>query len=107
MSERHPVSSSRKTPVIPIKLSDVREMDEYEVEANKIKDVYLDKPAKGKPGNVAPVESLRERILRMSLFPSVFSAKQHHRTFGSIVTEDDDAENYMRKRTKKEREDGV
>ena len=73
---RHPPShpsSLRKAriPVIPIKLTDIREEDEYITEANKIKDVYLDKPHKMKGGNVGPVMSLREQILRRSLFPSV------------------------------------
>ena len=73
MPGRYPVSSSKKPDVVPVKLSDVRETDEYEAEAQKIKDVYLDKPYKMKPGNVGPVKSLREHILSMSLFPSVFN----------------------------------
>lgn len=75
MPGRYPVSSTKKPETIPVKLSDVREMDEYEAEANKIKDVYLDKPVKMKPGNVGPVKSLRERILAASLFPNVFNGK--------------------------------
>ena len=73
---RHPPSDpsalrKKRIPVIPVKLTDIREEDEYITEANKIKDVYLDKPYKMKPGNVGPVMSLREQILRRSLFPSV------------------------------------
>ena len=70
---KYPKSSAKKTPVIPVKLSDVRETDEYEAEAQRIKDMYLDKPYKMKPGNVGPVHSLRERILSMSLFPNIFN----------------------------------
>ena len=70
---KYPVSSSKKTPVVPVKLSDVRETDEYEAEAQRIKDVYLDKPHEMKPGNVGPVHSLRERILSMSLFPNIIN----------------------------------
>lgn len=62
-----------RIPVIPIKLTDIREEDEYIAEANKIKDVYLDKPHKMKPGNVGPAPLLREKILRLSLFPSVMN----------------------------------
>jgi hypothetical protein len=64
-----------KTPVLPVKLTDIREIDEYHAEANKIKDVYLakDKGAPNKPGNVGPYKTMRERILAMSLFPSIYN----------------------------------
>ena len=62
-----------KTPVVPVKLTDVREIDEYHAEAQKIKDVYLAKEPKVKPGNVGPYKTMRERILAMSLFPNVFN----------------------------------
>ena len=96
-----------KTPTIPIKLTDVREQDEYITEANKIKDVFLDKEPKLKAGTVAPVKSLREHIMAMSLFPNVYRPEQHHRTFAHVRTEGDDGENYVRHRTKKERADGL
>ena len=73
MPGKYPTSAEKKPTVIPLKLSDVRETDEYEAEANKIKDVYLEKRYRPKPGNVGPVHSLREHILRMSLFPNVFN----------------------------------
>ena len=77
---RHPPShpdlaKKKRVPVVPVKLSDVRETDEYEAEAQRIRDVYLEKPVQMKPGNVGPVHSLRERILSMSLFPNVYSAR--------------------------------
>jgi hypothetical protein len=67
-----------KTPVLPVKLTDVREMDEYIAEAAKIRSVYLDdhKGAPLRPGNVGPYMSLRERILSVSLFPSIYSSKR-------------------------------
>ena len=73
---------AKRVPVVPIKLSDVRETDEYAAEAAKIRDVYLDKPYKMKPGNVAKVHTLRERILCMSLFPNVFNRKFVERNLG-------------------------
>lgn len=64
-----------KTPVLPIKLTDVRETDEYQAEANKIRDVYKnkDKGAPNKPGMVGPYKTMRERILAMSLFPNIYN----------------------------------
>lgn len=100
-------SSAKKTPVVPVKLTDIREEDEYIAEANKIKDVYLEKPVKPKPGNVGPALSLRERILSMSLFPNIFRPEQHHRTFKNVKTDDEDGENYFEKRTPKERREGL
>ena len=102
-----PPSSSKKTPVIPIKLTDVREEDEYITEANKIKDVYLEKPHVMKKGNVGPVHSLRDRILAMSLFPSVYLHKPTHRTFTAMAADPEDVSHLMRKRTKKEVEQGL
>jgi hypothetical protein len=66
-----------KTPVLRVKLTDVREKDEYHVEAEKIRDVYLDdhKGAPLRPGNVGPYMSLRERILSVSLFPNLYSSR--------------------------------
>ena len=96
----------KKPAVLPIKLTDVREIDEYQAEANRIRDVYLEKPPKMKPGTVAPAESLRERILRMSLFPNVFDPRAHHRTFEKVGVLSA-AENMVRRRTKKEREDAL
>lgn len=72
---RYDPSAPLKVPVLPIKLSDVRETDEYHVEAAKIRDMYLEKPAKMKKGNVGPCPSLRERILSMSLFPNIYNAR--------------------------------
>jgi antibiotic biosynthesis monooxygenase (ABM) superfamily enzyme len=99
-------SPHKKALVIPITLSDVRATDEYQAEANKIKDVYLDKPHKMKPGSVAPAPTLRERILRMSLFPNVFNAPAHHRSFEHVRVLSP-AENLVRHRTAKERKDGL
>ena len=107
MPGRYDPSSRKATPVIPIKLTDVREEDEYITEANRIKDVYLDKPHVMKPGNVGPVSSLRDRILAMSLFPSVYMAQPTHRTFTKVKTDPEDPDRMMRKRTKKERDDGL
>lgn len=70
---RYPASSSKKALVIPITLTDVRETDEYQAEANKIKDMYLDKPYRPKPGMVGKAQSLREQILSMSLFPNIYN----------------------------------
>lgn len=82
MPNRYPVSSSKKALVVPLKLSDVRETDEYEAEANRIKDVYLEKPYKMKPGGVGPVKSLREHILSMSMFPNVYNRESVSRNIG-------------------------
>ena len=82
MPGRYPVSSAKKPEVVPLKLSDVRETDEYEAEANKIKDVYLDKPYKPKPGQVGPVKSLREHIMSMSMFPNVYNRASVSRNIG-------------------------
>ena len=67
-----------KPHTIPVKLTDIREKDEYIAEAEKIRDVYLDdhKGAPLRPGNVGPYASLRERILSVSLFPSIYSSKR-------------------------------
>lgn len=73
MPGKYPTSAEKKPTVIPLKLSDVRETDEYEAQANRIKDVYLDEPYRQKPGNVGPARSLREKILSMSLFPNVIN----------------------------------
>lgn len=96
-----------KPAVIPIKLTDVREEDEYISEANKIKDMYLDKPYQTKPGNVGKVQSLREHIMAMSLFPSVYRPEPTHRTFSKVKAEMADPDRQMRKRTKKEVDDGL
>ena len=102
-----PPSSSKKTPVIPIKLTDIREEDEYITEANRIKDMYLDKAPSMKLGDVAPAISLREKILAMSLFPSVYRPEPTHRTFSKMKADPEDVSHLMRKRTKKEREQGL
>ena len=62
-------------PVLPVKLTDVREIDEYHAEAAKIRDVFLEKiPKPVKRGNVGPARSMREHILMMSLFPNIVNA---------------------------------
>lgn len=107
MPGRYDPSSRKPVPVIPIKLTDVRETDEYIAEANKIKDQYLDKPPKMKMGNVGKCETLRERILAMSLFPSVYMPILHHRTFKNVKASEADPDHMMRERTKKEVEEGL
>ena len=68
-----------RTPTIPLKLTDIREKDEYVAEAERIRDehrVYKrEKPHKEKRAKLItePAPSLRERILRMSLFPNIFN----------------------------------
>lgn len=80
----------KSPPVLPVKLSDMREADEYAVEAQKIKDVFLEEKAKPKSlskkekAQVGPVMSMREKILRLSLFPNVFMKSGPHRTFAHI-----------------------
>ena len=107
MPGRYDPSSRKAVPVIPIKLTDVREEDEYITEANKIKDMYLDKPPKMKPGNVGKCETLREKILAMSLFPSVYMPVMHHRSFKNVKSNPADPDHTMRKRTQKEVDDGL
>jgi hypothetical protein len=71
----------KSTPTVPVKLSDIRETDEYEAEAQRIKDVYLEEKAKPKKlskkekANVGPVMSMREKILMLSLFPNVYNER--------------------------------
>ena len=50
-----------------------------------------------------PSDSLARKIKGMSLFPNVFRSKTHHRTFPKVSTDDNDGENYYRKRTAAER----
>jgi hypothetical protein len=107
MPGRYEPSSRKAVPVIPIKLTDVREEDEYITEANKIKDVYLDKPYRPKAGNVGEVKSLREHILAMSLFPSVYMAQPTHRTFSKMKADTEDPSHLMKKRSKKEVAEGL
>ena len=107
MPGRYDPSSRKAVPVIPIKLTDVREEDEYITEANKIKDMYLDKPPVMKKGNVGECKSLREHIMAMSLFPSVYMAQPTHRTFKSVKADTEDPSHLMRKRTKKEVAEGL
>lgn len=107
MPGRYDSSSAHKTPVLPIKLTDVREEDEYITEANRIKDVYLEKPYRPVPGNVGNATSLRERIMAMSLFPSVFMKQPTHRTFSKVKADTEDPSHLMKKRTKKEVAEGL
>ena len=80
-----------KTPVIPVKLTDIREKDEYIAEAERIADEHKLEAKKERlrrkleAQQVGPVESMRERILKMSLFPSVFMKAAPHRTFGKKI----------------------
>ena len=77
-------------PTIPVKLSDIRETDEYAAEAQKIKDEYLEEKSKPKTltkkekAQVGPEPSMREKILRLSLFPNIFVKSGPHRTFEKI-----------------------
>ena len=67
-----------RTPTIPVKLTDIREKDEYIAEAERIRDEHRvnkrDEARKAKSAKLVtePVMSLREKILRISLFPNVF-----------------------------------
>lgn len=69
----------RKTSVIPIKLTDIREKDEYIAEAERIADEHKvakrEKAKKEKHAKMItePEMSLRERILRISLFPNIYN----------------------------------
>jgi hypothetical protein len=80
----------RTPPVFKVTLSDIREKDEYEAEAQKIKDVYLEEKSKPKTlskkerAQVGPEPSMREKILRLSLFPNIFVKSGPHRTFEAI-----------------------
>ena len=107
MPGRYDPSSRKAVPVIPIKLTDVREEDEYITEANKIKDMYLDKPPVMKMGNVGNCVTLRDHIKAMSLFPSVYMNQPTHRTFSKVKADTADPDRTMRKRTKKEEEEGL
>lgn len=107
MPGRYDPSSRKAVPVIPIKLTDVREQDEYITEANKIKDMYLDKPPKMKLGNVGDCVTLRDHIKAMSLFPSVYMNQPTHRTFSNIKADTEDPTHLMKKRTKKEVAEGL
>ena len=48
----------------------------------------------------APVDTLSRQIKAMSLFPNIYRGEQHHRTFPSVKTDDNDGENYYKKRPK-------
>jgi len=48
-------------------------VDPADVGAARIRALFLDKQPKLQPGNVGKPQTLRERILTASLFPSVFS----------------------------------
>ena len=69
----------KKTPVLPVKLTDIREKDEYIAEAERIADehkVAKRDEAKKKMHAKMITErtpSLRERILQISLFPNVYN----------------------------------
>jgi hypothetical protein len=68
-----------KTPVIPVKLTDIREKDEYIAEAEKIADEHKvakrDEKKKAKHAKMITerTPSLRERILQISLFPNIYN----------------------------------
>jgi len=67
-----------KTRTIPVKLSDVREMTDYDERAARIKDEFLDakKPARSTGPQVGPAMSMRQRILALSLFPNLYNKMQ-------------------------------
>ena len=106
MPGRYEPSSRKAVPTIPIKLTDIREEDEYITEANRIKDMYLDKAPVMKMGNVGNCVSLRDHIKAMSLFPSVYMNQATHRTFSKIKADPADPDRVMRKRTQKEVAEG-
>ena len=60
--------------VFPVKLSEL-ERDEAEERRAKISAEYKRKDPKPKEPNVAPYETMRERILKLSLFPNVFNRR--------------------------------
>ena len=68
-----------KIPVIPLKLTDIRAKDEYIAEAERIADEHKvakrEEPKKAKHAKAitAPEMTLRERILRISLFPNIYN----------------------------------
>lgn len=103
---------SKRTPVIPIKLTDIREEDEYITEANKIKDMYLvekreaPKALAAAEAITAPRASLREQILSLSLFPHLYTSRSH-RTFSGMKADNADPDRLMKKRTQKEIKEGL
>ena len=50
-----------------------------------------------------PSHSLARKIKGLSLFPNIYRSGTHHRTFPKVSTDDNDGENYFRKRTPAER----
>jgi len=73
-------------------VNDILLADPVEGHKAKIRAEYLaarsKKPrAHYSPDQVAPVATLRERILSMSLFPNIHQRPAHHRTFGNIMAE--------------------
>lgn len=77
----------KATPTIPVKLTDIREKDEYIAEAEVIRDEYLsakqDKLRQKKTGSqVGPALTMRQRILALSLFPNLYN-KHFVMTHGS------------------------
>ena len=60
--------------VFPVKISEL-ERDEAQERAAKISSQYKRKDPKPKKPNVAPYETMRERILKLSLFPSIYNKR--------------------------------
>lgn len=67
----------KKTSVIPVKKTDL-DRDEAEAQSARIKAVFVEGEAGMNPkcqqkGTVAPTDSLRKRILSLSLFPNPYN----------------------------------
>ena len=94
-----------KTPVIPVKLTDIREKDEYIAEAERIADEHKLAAKKEKlrarlaAEETGPVADIRQKILMMSLFPNVFLRPQPHRTFGKKLKTSGAEGDYLRRVT--------
>ena len=88
--------------VILIKLTDIREKDEYIAEAERIADEHkLEAKKEALRRRVAkeataPEPTLREKILLMSLFPKTFLKPQPHRTFVKKVMTSGAESDYLR-----------
>ena len=54
------------------------ERDEFEERAAKISAEHKRKDAKPVEPSVGPVESMREKILRLSLFPNIYNSRMIH-----------------------------
>jgi hypothetical protein len=78
--EGSPQLQAKAATLLKVKLTPY-ERDEAEAQAARISAVYHDKTEKSAPkATVGPRDSLRKRILAMSLFPNIYNHKSLQHT---------------------------